>query len=55
MYQEVGWFDMEHNATGRLTARLSTDAALVRATTGERVGLAIQNVVSLGLGLGIAF
>lgn len=55
MRQEVGFFDMKENSTGRLTARLAGDAALVQATTGEKLGLAVQNQVSLIAALIIAF
>ncbi|KAA0159934.1 hypothetical protein FNF31_04579 [Cafeteria roenbergensis] len=53
--QEIAYFDYEHNSSGQLTGRLSSDAALVRATTGERVGLVLANASSLLTGLIIAF
>jgi hypothetical protein len=46
---------MDENSTGRLTSRLAADAALIRATTGDRIGLLIQNNVSFIGGTAIAF
>jgi ABC-type multidrug transport system fused ATPase/permease subunit len=53
--QEIGFFDYEFNTSGQLTGRLSGDAALVRQTTGEKVGVVISNVSSLLSGIIIAF
>ena len=53
--QEIGFFDDPQNSTGRLATRLSADAALVKASTGDRLGRALQAVASLLAGLGIAF
>ena len=55
MRQDATFFDHPDHTPGRLTARLSADAALVRATTGEAVGLMIQNIISLLVGIGLAF
>jgi len=53
--QEVAYFDDQANTTGRITARLSEEAALVKATTGEKLALATQSICSLITGLVIAF
>jgi ATP-binding cassette, subfamily B (MDR/TAP), member 1 len=52
---QVGYFDLPINSTGRLTARLSGDAAMVKATTGDRIGTLIRNNVALVSALIIAF
>eukprot|EP01137_Pigoraptor_chileana_P035613 Opistho-2@29921 len=53
--QEIGWFDLEENATGALATRLSSDASLVRGMSGARFGIIAQAMVSAFGGLGIAF
>jgi len=53
--QEVAFFDYDFNSQGVLAGRLASDAALVRATTGERIGLNMANASSLLAGLIIAF
>jgi ATP-binding cassette subfamily B (MDR/TAP) protein 1 len=52
---QMAYFDKPSNSTGRLTSRLAADAALVRATTGDRVGLLLQNNIAIIAGLVIAF
>ena len=41
--QEIGWFDDPANGTGALCSKLSTEAAVVRAVTGQRLGIIIQS------------
>lgn len=36
--QDVGWFDEEENSTGALTARLATEATLIKNITGQNLG-----------------
>jgi ABC-type multidrug transport system fused ATPase/permease subunit len=36
--QDVGYFDMEENSTGAITARLATDATLVKSIAGQNQG-----------------
>ena len=55
VHQEPGFFDFEENSPGRLSARLARDTALVRNVTGQRLGLYIQNSVSIIYALVIAF
>jgi ATP-binding cassette subfamily B (MDR/TAP) protein 1 len=53
--QDLSFHDYPSNSVGRLTARLATDAALVRRSTGERLGLVVQSATGLLLALGISF
>lgn len=55
MRQNIAWFDRKENATGTLTSRLASEATLVESTVGTRIGLTVQNIVSLIAGLTIAF
>lgn len=55
LYQEVGWFDLDKNASGVLTTRLATDASLVRGAVGDTLGVMMQNLFCLAAGLIIAF
>ena len=36
--QDIAWFDKEDNSTGALTARLATEATLVKNITGQNLG-----------------
>jgi ABC-type multidrug transport system fused ATPase/permease subunit len=46
---------MEENSTGAITARLATDATLVKAMAGENQGRVVQNAFTLISALLIAF
>ncbi|XP_074358539.1 ABC transporter B family member 4-like [Apium graveolens] len=52
---EVGWFDKPENSSGAIGARLSADAASVRALVGDALGQVVQNTASAVAGLVIAF
>ncbi|KAF1880268.1 hypothetical protein Lal_00048904 [Lupinus albus] len=52
---EVGWFDESENSSGAIGARLSADAASVRALVGDALGLLIGNLATALAGLVIAF
>lgn len=52
---EVSWFDEAEHSSGALGARLSTDAASVRALVGDALGLLVQNIATAIAGLVIAF
>ncbi|KAE9618861.1 putative xenobiotic-transporting ATPase [Lupinus albus] len=52
---EVGWFDKPENSSGAVGARLSADAASVRALVGDALGLLIGNFATALAGLIIAF
>ncbi|GJP35340.1 hypothetical protein CLOM_g19842 [Closterium sp. NIES-68] len=53
--QEIGWFDLDENSSGAISARLATDAAQVRAMVGDQLALVVQNTATLCTGLVIAF
>ncbi|KOM33360.1 hypothetical protein LR48_Vigan01g291600 [Vigna angularis] len=55
VHMEVSWFDEAENSSGAVGARLSTDAASVRALVGDALGLLVQNIASAITGLVIAF
>ncbi|CAL0311170.1 unnamed protein product [Lupinus luteus] len=52
---EVGWFDEPENSSGAIGARLSADAASVRALVGDALGLMVENIAIALVGLIIAF
>uniref|UniRef100_A0A7N0U2K1 Uncharacterized protein n=1 Tax=Kalanchoe fedtschenkoi TaxID=63787 RepID=A0A7N0U2K1_KALFE len=52
---EVGWFDEPENSSGCIGARLSADAATIRALVGDALGQLVQNASSAVTGLVIAF
>ncbi|KAE9618860.1 putative xenobiotic-transporting ATPase [Lupinus albus] len=52
---EVGWFDKPENSSGAVGARLSAEAASVRALVGDALGLLIGNLATALAGLIIAF
>uniref|UniRef100_A0A7N0VJM5 Uncharacterized protein n=1 Tax=Kalanchoe fedtschenkoi TaxID=63787 RepID=A0A7N0VJM5_KALFE len=52
---EVGWFDDPENSSGCIGARLSADAATIRALVGDALGQLVQNGSSAVTGLVIAF
>jgi len=53
--KNMGFFDLPENSIGALTTRLSEDAAAIQGATGVRIGSILQNLVGLGVGIGIAF
>ncbi|KAL2935295.1 ABC transporter B family member 11 [Bienertia sinuspersici] len=55
VHMEVSWFDESENSSGAIGARLSTDAAAVRALVGDALGLLVQNIATAVAGLLIAF
>ncbi|XP_010522857.1 PREDICTED: ABC transporter B family member 11-like [Tarenaya hassleriana] len=55
VHMEVGWFDEPQNSSGAIGARLSADAAMIRALVGDALSLAVQNATSAAAGLIIAF
>ncbi|KAK6162933.1 hypothetical protein DH2020_002774 [Rehmannia glutinosa] len=52
---EIGWFDKPENSSGVIGARLSTDAALIRALVGDALAQLVQQAASVVVGLVIAF
>ncbi|PON60814.1 ABC transporter [Trema orientale] len=55
VHMEVGWFDEPGHSSGAIGARLSADAATIRALVGDALGLLVQNIGSAVAGLVIAF
>mmetsp|Transcript_840 Transcript_840/g.1660 ORF Transcript_840/g.1660 Transcript_840/m.1660 type:complete len:1377 (+) Transcript_840:236-4366(+) len=55
LQQDMAFYDDRENSVGSLTSRLSTDAALVKATLADRLNLIVMNVATVFIGLGIAF
>ncbi|XP_050236017.1 ABC transporter B family member 11-like [Mercurialis annua] len=52
---EVGWFDEPEHSTGALGARLSADAASVRALVGDSLAQLVLNITAAVAGVVIAF
>ncbi|XP_011079475.1 ABC transporter B family member 4 [Sesamum indicum] len=52
---EVGWFDEPEHSSGVIGARLSADAASVRALVGDALAQMVQDLSSAVVGLAIAF
>ncbi|KAF5743847.1 putative multidrug resistance protein 1 2 [Tripterygium wilfordii] len=55
VHMEVGWFDLTENSSGAIGARLSANAAAVRALVGDALAQIIQTTATIVLGLVIAF
>ncbi|XP_059629367.1 ABC transporter B family member 21-like [Cornus florida] len=55
VHMEVGWFDEPEHSSGAIGARLSADAASVRALVGDALAQVAQNAASAAAGLAIAF
>ncbi|KAJ9171655.1 hypothetical protein P3X46_014987 [Hevea brasiliensis] len=55
VHMEIGWFDDPDNSSGAIGARLSADAALIRALVGDTLAQLVQNIASVVAGLVIAF
>ncbi|XP_075169480.1 multi drug resistance 49 [Haematobia irritans] len=53
--QEVGYFDDENNSVGAMCARLAGDCANVQGATGARVGIIVQALSTLTVGIVVAF
>jgi ATP-binding cassette subfamily B (MDR/TAP) protein 1 len=52
---EVGWFDEPENSSSAIGARLSADAATVRALVGDALAEIVHSIASVVAGLVIAF
>ncbi|KAL3754344.1 hypothetical protein ACJRO7_001558 [Eucalyptus globulus] len=55
VHMEVGWFDEPDHSSGAIGARLSADAASVRALVGDALAQIVQSIASAVAGLVIAF
>eukprot|EP00968_Pinguiococcus_pyrenoidosus_P017610 scaffold1763_cov211-Pinguiococcus_pyrenoidosus.AAC.5 len=52
--QEVGYFDFPENSVGAVTTRLSKDATLIKAKTGEPIQQLVMVMFSIGAGVVIS-
>ncbi|XP_027099867.1 ABC transporter B family member 11-like [Coffea arabica] len=55
VHMEVGWFDESEHSSGVIGAKLSADAASVRALVGDALAQLVQDTSSTIVGLAIAF
>lgn len=55
VHMEVSWFDETEHSSGAIGARLSSDAASVRALVGDSLSQNVGNIASAVAGLVIAF
>ncbi|XP_060659642.1 multidrug resistance protein homolog 49 [Drosophila nasuta] len=55
MSQEIAFFDDDKNSVGALCARLAGDCSNVQGATGARVGIMLQAVVTLLVGMIVGF
>ena len=55
VHMEIGWFDAPVNSSGSVGARLSENAATMRALVGDTLSLMVHVIVSAAAGLVIAF
>ncbi|XP_065859872.1 ABC transporter B family member 11-like isoform X2 [Euphorbia lathyris] len=55
VHMEVGWFDEPNHSSGSIGARLSADAAIVRALVGDALSQMVQNSATALAGVIIAF
>ncbi|XP_059629378.1 ABC transporter B family member 11-like isoform X2 [Cornus florida] len=55
VHMEVGWFDEPAHSSGAIGARLSADAASVRALVGDALAQVVQNASSVAVALAIVF
>uniref|UniRef100_A0A9I9CUG2 ABC transporter B family member 21-like n=1 Tax=Cucumis melo TaxID=3656 RepID=A0A9I9CUG2_CUCME len=52
---EIGWFDRTENSSGSIGARLSANAATVRALVGDALSQLVENLAAVTAGLVVAF
>ena len=53
--QDIGFFDLEENASGVLAARLATDAAAIRGAVADVAGVAASNMTTMLFAFLVAF
>ncbi|KAG0215334.1 Multidrug resistance protein 1 [Mortierella sp. GBA30] len=53
--QEMGFFDREENSTGALSSRLATDAYQMHDLVSQIMKLSFQTIVTVAIGLSLAF
>ncbi|XP_043814997.1 ABC transporter B family member 4 isoform X2 [Manihot esculenta] len=55
VHMEIGWFDEPEHSSGAIGARLSADAATVRALVGDALAELVQNIATTVTAMVIAF
>lgn len=55
MSSEIEWFDREENSSSHLCANLASDTALIEGLVGARLGMSVQNGVTIITGSIVAF
>jgi len=55
MRQDIGWFDLDENASGALVSKLASDTALIKSVTSESMNRSLTVVFSLVTVFVIAF
>ncbi|XP_071927733.1 ABC transporter B family member 11-like isoform X3 [Coffea arabica] len=55
VHMDISWFDRQDNSSGRISSRLSIDAASVRSLVGESLSMLVQNSATAFAGLIIGF
>jgi len=53
--QDIAYFDQAEHNTGALCSYLATEASAVQGASGVRLGIMLQNVVTIGVGIFIGF
>lgn len=53
--QEMGFFDRKENSVGALSAKLASEASLVKGICGDTLGAAALTLSTIGVGFGVAF
>uniref|UniRef100_A0AC35UD33 ABC transmembrane type-1 domain-containing protein n=1 Tax=Rhabditophanes sp. KR3021 TaxID=114890 RepID=A0AC35UD33_9BILA len=53
--REIGYFDSQNHSTGKISARLATDATMIKNSVDAKLGQLVSAFVGLCTGVGIAF
>lgn len=53
--QDIAYFDQTEHNTGTLCTYLATEASAVQGASGVRLGIMLQNIVTVGAGIFIGF
>jgi ATP-binding cassette subfamily B (MDR/TAP) protein 1 len=53
--QDIAYFDQAKHNTGALCTYLATEASAVQGASGVRLGIILQNIVTVGAGIFIGF
>jgi ABC-type multidrug transport system fused ATPase/permease subunit len=55
LHQDIAYFDQSNHNTGALCTYLATGASAVKGASGVRLGIMLQNIVTVGAGIFIGF